>query len=376
MKFKMAWAQQGMALLLASLGTSLLAGQAAWINGKVVGTAAADGSGADAPKYSSLSLVRANVPGELAIQMAGQDPTDPTRIFSSVKIPGYYLTDVGSQWNSGMASGQSVLAVVETMAPLHGWTGEAYAGAVSAVIGRSHLVSGILEMPDLWLSLIPKASFVTANPHQISLSITAFNDLGGQLSELSLWRRQTGQSAWQWLGTVANPISSTVWNDISVTPENLYDYSISLDFKWPGGGGAGALSGTAGLFSSNARSISGPMAASLKQPTPTPRPSGPVASPTPFDLPQGWLAYPNPVHGDTLNVALDAKNAGNYQIWVYSLAGDQVLTQKGKIEQAGRILTQIGIKRLASGIYLMRINIEGTQGAKEVLPLRKIAILK
>jgi hypothetical protein len=375
MKTTTAWATRwAMGAMVLSLGT--LHGGPAWVNGKVIGTAAADGSGMDAPKYSSVSIVRANIPGEVAVQMAGADATDPTRIFSSAKIPGYYLTDAGSQWPSGIANGQSLLAIVETMPGDHGWTGAAYAGAVSMVVAQSHVVSGMYEMPDLWLSQIPKPSLVSAGPSHISLSITSFNDLGGKLSALSLWRRQTGQIPWQWQGSISNPISSTVWNDLSVTPENLYDYALSVDYAWPGGGGAGALSSSAGVYSTHARAITGPLAASIKQPTPTPMPSGPVATPTPFDLPQGWLAYPNPVHGDILRVALDAQTAGHYEIFMYSLVGEQVLTQKGKIDQPGRVFAQLGIKHLASGIYLMRINIEASQGAKQVLPLRKIAVLK
>jgi hypothetical protein len=367
---------QGLLVLALALAQGGLGAAPAWVNGKVIGTAAADGSGTDAPKYSSVSIVRANIPGELAIQMAGADATDPTRIFSSAKIPGYFLTDAGSQWPSGISNGQSVLAVVETMPGEHGWSGAAYAGAVSMVVAQNHIVSGMYEMPDLWLSPIPKPALVSANPTRISLNIPSFNDLGGKMMDLSIWRRSTGQSAWQWQGSIANPVSSTVWNDTSVTAENLYDYAINVDFSWPGGGGAGALSSTAGIFSTNARAITGPIAASIKQPTATPMPTGPIATATPFDLPQGWLAYPNPVHGDTLWVALDAKNPGSYEIFIYSLAGDQVMTQKGKIDQAGRIITQMGIKRLASGIYLIRINIEASQGSKQVLPLRKIAILK
>lgn len=369
-----------LAVALFALGVpaAVFPAQAAWVSGKVLASASADGSGADAPKYSSLVLVRNSVPGEFAVQIAGPDLSDPMRIFAPAHMPAYYLTDAGSQWASGISSGQVLLSIVEAMAPLHNWGGAAYAGAVSAPVSKAQLISGMITQPDLWLNLIPQATLASADPTHIALSITSYSDLGGQLSALSVWRRPYGQNLWQWQASLANPAAATasLWDDSSVSAESLYEYAISLDFKWPGGGGAGSLSQTSGIYSTNARSISGPFAASLKQPTPTPTPAGPTASPTPFELPQGWLAYPNPVHGDVIQVAFDAQFAGNYEISAYTMAGERSLSIKGEMPKAGRVKADMGIKRLASGIYLLRIDIEAKDGTKQEMPLRKIAVLK
>jgi hypothetical protein len=365
--------------LLLAIASGLSAGSTGWVTGKVLASAAADGTGADAPKYSSLTLVRANVPGEFAVQLAGGDPTDPTRIFSPLHAPAYYLSDAGSQWNSAINVGQSVLAIVETMAPQHDWSGQAYAGAVTGTVTKAGLVAGINSMPDLWLSLIPKPALASADDSHISLSITSFNDLGGDLSDLSIWRRTYGSTAWQWQASIANPSASniTLWNDGSVTPENLYEYSITADFVWTGGGGAGSLTSTSGIYSTQSRAISGVFAASAKQPTPTPTPVGPTLTPTPFALPEGWLAYPNPAHGDTLMIAFDANNSGTYLIRAFNLSGELALSLRGSIPQPGRVITQMGIEHLASGIYLMKIDLYGKDGGDaQKMPIRKIAVLK
>src|SRR5581483_2424912 len=124
---------------------------------------------------------------------------------------------------------------------------------------------GLITLPDLLMSPIPKPSLAAADPSHIALSITAFSNSGAALSSLSLWRRPSGLNLWEWQAQIPNPaaLSSVVWDDTNVTPENLYDYAISVDFSWPGGGGAGALSATAGIYSTKARSIAGPIAASL-----------------------------------------------------------------------------------------------------------------
>jgi hypothetical protein len=369
-------------MLIPALGLALAAplhgAQAVWVTGKVVAPAAADGSGTDAPKHSSLSLIRANVPGELAVQLGGPDATDPMRIFAPAHKPAYYLADAGSQWPSGISTGQTLIAIVETMAPDHGWRGAAYAGAVDAMAGKAQLVSGLIAMPDLWLSPIPQPSLAAASPSHIALSISAYASLGAPLSALSLWRRPAGLSLWEWQASLPNPSSSSsvVWDDLNVMPENLYEYALSLDFTWPGGGGAGALSMTAGIYSTKAHSVAGPFAASLVQPSPTPSPRGPTPVLTPVELPDGWLAYPNPAHGEALSILFDAKEEGRYEILAYTLSGGLALRRQGSIEKAGRNRSELPIKGLASGVYLLRINIEAKDGKRQEMPLRKIAILK
>ncbi len=59
----------------------LRAGNSAWMSGKVRVTPEPDGSGWDAPHYSGVELLRANIPAEVATQLAGPDPIYTTMIY-------------------------------------------------------------------------------------------------------------------------------------------------------------------------------------------------------------------------------------------------------------------------------------------------------
>lgn len=349
------------------------AGMTSWATGKVfvTGTAAAD----NASKYSSLTVMRYNIPGEMAVQLAGPDATDPTRIFPPSSTPAYYLTDAGSQWTTALSTGQQTLAVIETTPLLHGWSGPACAGAVSGTVTNTQIVSGLVVMPDLWLSVIPVPTLASADTTHISISITSFADLGGQALDLSVWRQTNGSSTWQWLGKVQNPptSSSVLWNDTTILPNNQYQYSITVDFSWPGGAGAGALSGTTGVYSTQARAISESFAASIRQPPPK---TTTTVVPTPLTLVNGWMAYPDPARGNKLWVAFNTQNPGNYEIQAFTLNGALAAMARGSVQGAGQVITTMNIAGLASGIYLIRVILNSTNGGTQNLPLHKIAVLK
>src|SRR5262245_23130806 len=123
------------ATALLALASQSWGGQALWVSGKVVAGTAPDGSGSSAPSHAGVVILRDNVPGESAKQLAGPDALDPMRIFSPPQSPAYFLTDAGSQWPTALSVGQVVLSVCESMPPLHGMGGTlAYAGASSSVV--------------------------------------------------------------------------------------------------------------------------------------------------------------------------------------------------------------------------------------------------
>ncbi len=129
----------------------------------------------------------------------------------------YFLTDVGAQWNSSLADGQQVLAVLEAYPGQNGWQGAAYTGASSALVRQDSLA--LTSLPDAVLRPVPVAKLLQAGPSQIQLSVGHYDDLSGQALGLSLWRRNAGSNSWAWMGSMANPASATAWADISVTAE-------------------------------------------------------------------------------------------------------------------------------------------------------------
>jgi hypothetical protein len=328
-----------------------------------------------APKYAGLMLLRSNIPAEFATQQGGPDNTDPSRIYPAGANPAYYMTDAGSQWTSGISQGQGTLAIVQCVPGEHNWSGTAYAGAVSSTVSRQGLVNGLIVMPDVQMSAVPCPSLGSADGNHISISISAYSDYGGQAQDLSIWRTAYGSQNWQWLGSVPNPtsLSSAVWNDVSVVANSLYNYSVTVDYAWPGGGGAGQLSGTPGVYSSDARGISGPFAANLRQPTPH---GGAAATATPLPMQNGWLLYPNPVHGDSFSVAFNPNTLGSYTIQCYTLAGQLAETRRGAIQALNQMVVGVDIPRMASGIYLVRLEVTGSNGSVTNMPLKKLAVLK
>ncbi len=69
----------------------------------------------------------------------------------------------------------------------------------------------------------------------------------------------------------------------------------------------------------------------------------------------GVKAFPNPVL-DQLHLAVDSGISGDYQLDLYSVAGQRHLSQRGQII-AGNQLLEVNLQNLPAGIYLVKIQV-------------------
>jgi hypothetical protein len=352
------------------------AGNSSFFHAKVFVTPQPDGSGFDAATYAGVTLVRQNIPNQSAVQQAGQDLIYPNKIFSPKNGPSYFLADAGAQWPSSLASGQQVLAVLETYPGQYGWQGGAYSAGVLGQINSQGMIAALSVLPDATLGLIPPVQLLQADPTQIHLQFGHVEDAGGQLLDLSLWRRAQGVSAWTWLAAVPNPAQGQTgsYNDASVSAETLYEYGLSVDYSWPGGQGAGSRPSVPDIYGGQARSVSSYMAASLKQPTATPMPTA-TAVPYGADLPGGWLPYPNPVTGPDLLVLLDMERPGTYHLQLFTLDGGLAGNWSGTSDKAGRLKVSENLAKMAGGIYLMHLREDFSEGGFKEFPVKKLAVI-
>lgn len=356
---------------------SAYAGNAFWLSGRVL-SPATTGNGADASLFAGVTLLREQIPGEKAVQLASSDTLFPTRVMLRPGQGAYFLTDAGSQWPSAVASGQVVLCVAETYLGQHAWQGKAYASASSGTLVKPDLIQGLASVPDQELAQIPEVELLNADSTQITLKIYSFKDLSGLASGYALWRRPLGTTTWVHLGMLSIPVAGTetTYADTSVQAGQLYEYGLSVNYIWKGGSGQGRLPQIPEIYSTLAMSVSVLMAANSVQPTPTSAvpDNGPTS--TPVALPDGWIAYPNPVIGSKFWVTIEVKNTGILSILTYTLDGTLALSNNTKIEQIGRNKVMIEIPKLAPGIYLLKAKLRSEDGDETMYPLRKLAIVK
>jgi hypothetical protein len=340
----------------------------------------AQGQGADACQHAGVTVLRNGYPNQVAIQVGGSDPLDPSRIFTRPAVGSYFLTDVGSQWTSSVGQGQVMLAVLETIPGLHGWTGAAYAGAGQGTMTKPDVVAGRLQLNSVLMTRLPAPQLVQATLSSIHLSIPAAAEPSGLGTGLRLWRQRADlpNDPWQLVAdlpwSVAAPQDLT---DSAVTANEAYIYGVSFTYAWPGGLGAGADPASSGVFITNAKGISARIVANPEQPTPTPFPTLVVANPTPNLGQDAWIAYPNPLVGSELRLAFKTEKAGaKYTLVVHSLDGDKVLEVNGEAGSAGWQKPLVNLNKLAAGIYLIRLSFSEPGSAEKILPVRKLAIIK
>src|SRR5262245_32101577 len=157
----------------------------------------------EAPRFAGLSLVRHNIPGEVAHQLLGPDSAYPNKIFTSPQGESYYLADAGSQWVTALALSQKILAFLETGEPDNGWSGNAFAGAVQAALDKAGYARSLIQMPEARLGMIPAPELLEADESHIRLKLAGYADESGLAQALALWRRAAGSQAWTWLGSPA-----------------------------------------------------------------------------------------------------------------------------------------------------------------------------
>lgn len=367
------------AMALALLLSSSLGANSYLTNASVQSQVDAQGLGADACQRAGVTVLRHNYPNQVAIQVGGNDPNDPNRIFTRPGTGSYFLTDVGSQWSSAVAQNQTLMAIVETIPGLHGWTGAAYAGAGKATVTKPDVVAGRLALSSVLMTRLPSPQLLQASLSSIYLNIPGSADPSGQGTGLRLWRKKADLPSDPWLKIVDLPWVSGAQDltDAAVTADESYNYAISFIYDWPGGLGAGADPSQAGSFVTVAKGLSARIVANPIQPTPTPFPTLVVANPTPNLGQDPWIAYPNPLVGSDLHLAFKTELAGaQYWLSVHALDGEKVMGYHGVAESAGWQAPLINLKKLASGIYLVRLSILETGKDEKILPVRKLAIIK
>jgi hypothetical protein len=367
------------ALLLAPT-LALQASNVFFVSANVQSQVDALGHGADACQYAGVTLLRELITGQAAEQLAGPTAGDPTRIYTKPGQGSFFLTDVGSQWTGTVVGqNQAVLAFLETTPGDHSWTGAAYAGASRAVVSRPDLSAGKLEMPAVLMTRLPSAVLVQAGPASIHLQVPGSVDVSGLGHGLRLWRHRSDLSGDPWQTVVDLPWSTTAQDvtDTGVTANLPYIYGISYIYNWIGGGGVGADPAAAEEYITNSRGLSNIIYSSSVQPTPTPFPTLPPAPPTPNVGAETWVAYPNPLIGSELRLAFKTtQDSSQYQVTVYALDGTLVLTSSGKAAVHGWQKPIIDLGKLASGVYLVRMRLLEPGVDEQILPVRKLAIIK
>jgi hypothetical protein len=369
--------EEGMKALLFSLiltGAPLHAANTFFVTFPVQAPTGAAGQDAQAAMSAGVTLLRHQIPDEQAHQMAGPDGPGVGRIYTRPSLGSYVLTDAGSQWVSAVSQSQTVLGIVETYAGQFQWAGKAFVGAVQGSISKTDIVAGRLSLDPVLMSEIPAPQLLAADEGSIQLSIPAFLDASGLATGLVLWRQEGGQ-AWQSRAYLPSGSVEQAFVDASVTAQAIYRYGISIRFDWPGGGGAGLMPENTGFYVTQARSDSGVIQASLKQPSPTPFPTLEGAIPTPDLGAEPWIAYPNPSRDGKIRLAFRMAKKGSYHVLSYSLDGTLVSQFQGHSE-AGWVKPVVDLSRMASGVYLMRLSLRYGSDEEQIYPIRKLALIR
>lgn len=354
---------------------ALHAGNSYFITFPVQAPAGVNGEGAQAASAAGVTILRHQIPGEAAVQLAGPDGPGIGRIYTQPGKGSFVLLDAGSQWETSVSQLQTILGIVETYSGQFAWQGKAYSGAVSAVVNKADIVAGRLSLGPLLLTEVPAPQLLSADTDHIHVSIPGVLDEGGQASGLQLWRKGSDGT---WLALAELGLSATAqsYQDTSVVPNSAYWYGISVIYHWPGGGQAGALPNLGQKYVSWARSESSLLAASKVQPSPTPFPTLEAAVPTPDMGGASWLAYPNPSRDGKFRLSFHTTKQGSYKLAVYTIDGSLAKTFSASFDQAGWQQPWLDMSKLSTGIYLFQLRVSQEGDPENTLPLRKVAIIR
>ena len=345
--------------------TPLAAGNAFFVTGKVLG-------GAEAA-LGTATIVRDLIPGEPAFQIAGPDPLYPNKLLSRPSYGAYFLTDAGSQWATGLATGQSLLAVAEVITGMNGWSGNPALGWIRTTLSKADKAAGMLSFQDTQLLSVPAPALLTASASQVQLVIPSMP--AADAINYSLWSREAGSTSWAYLQSLPIPAAGQVGQVLisQVQAGKSYHYGLSVEIPWAGGSGAGARPSAQGIFVSSARSDVGPIYAADHQPLAA-KTEAAAHVPTPT-VAEGWAAYPNPATGKRFEVSFEAKDTLYYKVIVYSLEGSMSRVLSGHVSQAAWQKVGVNIEGLASGIYLVQLRVKTGLGPEIEYATKKLAIL-
>ena len=262
--------------------TAVLAGAPFTLMGFVYAPDGSAGDAATANSYAGLFAYR----GGIADQIGHQNPP-PNDIYDAdgMGTPAYFFTDVGSSdWITPPAVGQDVVAVLETYEGFNGWTGPSYAASLDKVIELADIVGGGIELPvPVTMELIPTPQGITLTD-SIILTWTGLADPAENVLHYTVYRSEDG-GPYSEVGTSTPQIpgGTIYYTDTNVTADSCYSYTIAVNYRWGGEGGAPEYHTTAGRSNPPA----GPFCLEPPTtPTITPTPSDtPTSTPTPTDTP-------------------------------------------------------------------------------------------
>jgi hypothetical protein len=271
------------------------------------------------------------------------------------------------------SSHETITALVEVVPGQNGWQGRAYAASMAQALDSQEVRgNGMDYQQALVLSALPQPRVIETESAFIKLDLDAFEDASGLAKAIVLERRPWGSASWSEIASFALPLTSQAVSflDLSVTAGQSYEYATSVRF---------ALAGAeTTLVQTVAKEQSGPVAAARLQPDFNASRVIPVETATPEpDLPEGWAFYPNPVKGDTAWVMFKAKAPGALSLQMHNILAERVLVLDQKIASAGWQKVEVGLKGLASGLYLLKLSFkEDGQLVSDQLSFKKIAIMK
>jgi hypothetical protein len=372
-------------LLLLALARPALAGVNVACLGKLFTASGVTGTAATENSFAGMSVVRDSLPNESAVQSLGPNGAYPSAVFPAGTLPAYGLTDAGAQWNTGLATGQVVLGVYETAPGVNGWAGSAaYAAAIAQTVAGSDLPRSSVVLPGVSLGAIPTPGLVSSTNGQITVQVGTFADGGGRLKSLALYRRLDPSGAWSWLTDLTSTAGVQTYTDSSVVAGTNYDYGVAINFSWPGGSGAGARPAVLNLYTTNAKAIAGPFAASAAfTPTPTVTPTstasptaGPSATATPTATP------PPPVLATSKIGPMPAKRGSPVYVWFpQTPAGSEWTVYATDLQIVARLKfgavnpqVFVGTNQLAAGLYFVKIRSWDSNGV-ETTDVKRLVVV-
>jgi len=93
--------------------------------------------------------------------------------------------------------------------------------------------------------------------------------------------------------------------------------------------------------------------------------SAPVAAGTPYDA-GSFIIYPNPVKGDEVHARVSTNASARVQLSIYNVEGQEALSHTFDVNPNGLPGTPfdeaINVSSLKSGVYLLRLKIDGAAG--------------
>lgn len=84
---------------------------------------------------------------------------------------------------------------------------------------------------------------------------------------------------------------------------------------------------------------------------------------------------PNPISGGIMEAFFATEGPAQWTLIMFSIAGERVLNAQGLVEKSGTHRVAVNVSKLATGVYLARLEIRGENQAKpDTFIFKKMAI--